>query len=465
MTGSRPRLGWILAAAIATVAAAAGPATAGSSASARPARSTEIAVGTLEDPVYVRELAEGRYLDGDLEGAVRLYLEVVRLSVAPAEKSAALVNAAWLEFLLGRGDAAVRALHTALRYDPDLEFDPRLFSAEFENLYLKARVLSVRERAHGPPAAASPEPPAPAGATAVYRRGVDRLEQGDTEAALELLQRAASLTYGNDGAQLDLRRTALLRLGLIYYERGQWGDAANAFEEAVGLRRSDAAAWKNLGLARLNQGDLPAAIEAFREAYAQLPGNGDNARNLARTLVQARHWDDAVSWIADAIRHHDRDAYLRLLLAEAQAGRGARERAAEAWRAAMQLDDSLDWAHGRQAALLLALSSFDSGDFAGAAATARAALGRDPRDAPFWNLLGLAQQASGQAAEARESFLAACDHDDGRAEYRNNLGRAYAAVGDLPRAEQEFVHALTLEPELPAAQANLAQVRKLLQQR
>ncbi len=458
MKRSRARAGiWAIAALV-----SAGPATAESSLNT--ARSAQIDTGTLEDPVYVRELAEGRYLEGDLEGAVRFYLEVARLSVAPAERSAALLNAGWLQFLLGREGPALTALHTALRYDPDLEFDARLFSPEFETLYLRARVLSVRESASRSSAATGPEPTRPARPETIYRQGVEKLDRGDVEGALALLQRAAALTYGPDDDRLDLRRTALLRLGLIYYERGQWGDAANAFEQAVGLQRSDASAWRSLGLARLKQGDLPAAIDAFREAYARLPGSPDNARSLARTLVEARRWDDAVSWIGDAIRHHDRDAYLRLQLGEAQAGRGSRQRAGEAWRAAMELDGSLDWAHGRRAALLLALASFESGDFADSAAVARAALERDPRDAAFWNLLGLSQQATGRMLEARESFLAACDHDDGRAEYRNNLGRAYAAVGDLPRAEQEFVHALTLEPELPAAQANLAQVRKLLQE-
>ena len=128
----------------------------------------------------------------------------------------------------------------------------------------------------------------------------------------------------------------------------------------------------------------------------------------------------------------------------------------------MELDDSLDWSFGRQAALQLGTASLEAGSFSDAAAVSRTALDHDAADAAFWNLLGLSLQASGEVVEARDAFLKACHHDDARAEYRNNLGRAYAAVGDLPRAEQEFVHALTLEPELPAAQANLAQVRKLL---
>lgn len=427
-----------------------------------PGRSLEIASGTMEDPVYVRQLAEGRYLDGDLESAVRLYLEVAKLPVEPREKSGALLNASWLQFLLGREDQALTVLHAALRFEPDMEFDARLFSPEFEQVYLKARLMIVREGGYRPSEPQLPVERPPTGAEAIYREGVDKLGRGDDDAALVLLQRAASLTYGADEGQLDVRRAALLRLGLLYYDRGQWGDAATAFEEAVSLDRSDTSAWKNLGLAKLNQGELADAIGAFREAYARQPGDSNNARNLAQALVRAERWDDAASWIADAIRHHQRDPHLWLLMAEAQTGRGARERAAEARRAAMDLDDSLDWTHGRQAALLLTLSHLEAERFADAAVLAKAALEHDPGDATFWNLLGLAQQASGRAVEARDSFLRACDHDAGRAEYRNNLGRAYAAVGDLPQAEQEFIHALTLEPELPAAQANLAQVRKLL---
>ncbi len=428
-------------------------------------RSLEIASGTMEDPVYVRELAEGHYLDGDLEAAVDLYLRVAKLAVEPHERSEALLNASWLQFLLGEESPALAAMHAALRFDPEMEFDARLFSPEFERLYLKARVLRAREGSARTASLPRTGGSAPTGAEVIYKQGVAKLEQGDEEAALELLQRAASLAYGQGAEQLELRRNALLRLGLLYYDRAQWGDAATAFEEAVGLNRSDAAAWKNLGLARSHQGELAAAVAAFQEAYAREPGSLDNARNLAQAVIDTKRWDDAASWIDDAVRHHERDAYLRLLLAQAHAGRGAHQRAAEAWRAAMDLDQSLDWAHGRQAALQLALARLEAKSFAEVATICHDALEHDPADAAFWNLLGLSQQASGDVAEARDSFLKACDHDDSRAEYRNNLGRAYAAVGNLPQAEQEFVHALTLEPDLPAAQANLAQVRKLLREK
>ncbi len=444
-----------------SLGAASAPAQAASVQSAR-----EIAPGTSEDPVFVRELAEGRYLDGELESAAQLYFEVARLTSDTAERSNALLNAAWLQLLLGERDDTLSTLRSALRVDPDIELDTRLYNSRFEKIFLEARSLSAPEVAATPPPiqptsrVATPNP-----ARRLYDQGVERQRQGDGDAALGLLQRAAAMTYADDSSQLALRRTALLRIGLLYFERSQFSDAATAFEEAVGLDRSDVSAWKNLGLARSKEGDRTAAIEAFREAYARQPGALENARNLAQALVRDQRWDDAVSWISDAVRHHERDAHLRLLLAESQKARGAQDRAAESWRAAMELDDSFEWEHGRQAAIWLGVAHLEAGRNAEAASVSREALERDPRDATFWNLIGLAQQADGEAAVARESFRKACEHDERRAEYRNNLGRAYAAVGDLAEAEREFVYALTLEPDLPAAQSNLAQVRKLLSSR
>ncbi len=419
--------------------------------------------GTLEDPVYVRELAEGRYLDGELEAAVELYYEVARLSEEVGERTEALVNAAWLQHLAGDSAEALRAMRSALRVDPDLEFDTRLFDPTFEKTYLRARVLALHEGVIPSAPAPRPTPSVPRESEAIstYREAISHLERGEEDRALALLQRAASLTQAQ-ASEPELRRKALLRIGLLYYDRRQWSDAAHAFEEAVALDRSDVSAWKNLGLAHSKGTETTRAIEAFREAYTRHPASVENAHNLGHALVQARSWDEAVSWMSDAVRHHARDAQLHNLLASSLSGRGSHQGAVRAWQKAMELDDEFEWKYGRQAALRLGLAHFEAGRHPEALSVARTALEHDSRDAVFWNLLGLAQHAAGDAPAARESFLLACDHDDRRAEYRNNLGRAYAAVGDLPQAEREFVYALTLEPNLPAAQTNLAQVRKLL---
>lgn len=422
-------------------------------------------IGTTRDASGLRHLAEGHYLDGDLGTAAQLYREAARLANDPGEKGESLVLAAWLEFLDDRPQDSHRSLAQALAIDPYLEFNAANFNKGFEQLYLRARVQSARDGALKPPPAVhvSIERPVVDPAANAYRLGLEQLEKGDADAALKALQHASALTYSGDDVDLNLRRKALLRTGLLYYERGQWGDAANTFEEAVGLDRNDADAWENLGLARERVGENAGAIEAFTEAYVLDPTTRERAHLLAQALVRSERWEDAASWVLDAIRHHERDAYLQLQLGVAQAGRGAFERAEVAWRKASELDTSLDWGFGRLASARLTSHHLDQGQFTEAVRVARLALEHDSADAHFWNLLGLAQQESGDLGSARQSFLTACNQDESRAEYRNNLGRAYAAAGDLALAEQAFVQALTLRPDLPTAQANLAQVRELQQ--
>jgi tetratricopeptide (TPR) repeat protein len=421
-----------------------------------------------QNAAYSRSLAESRYLDGDLESAVHLYLQASRLSTNAGERTSALVNAAWLEFLLGDEEQCSAILRAALRTDPGLALDERLYTDDFMSVFLRARLAAVREGLGGSNAVqdVSLARAAPSdGPRVIYAQALQRLEAKDLEGALGDFQRVAALTLDGQGEELELRRKSLVRIGWIYLQRDQWGDAARSYDDALGIDRSDAETWKSLGLARLRGQELSGAIAAFREAYALDPADLSTAHSLARSLVQAERWEDAVSWISDAVRHHERDAELQLQLGRAYAGRGSRRQAEAAWKLAMALDDSSDWALGHSAAMRLALALFDNGSHPESARVSQAAIERRPGDARFWNLLGLAQQEAGEVEPAVGSFQRACEHDPDRAEYRNNLGRALAATGDLAEAERAFVVALTLEPDSATAQANLSQVRARLRER
>ena len=422
--------------------------------------------GTAAEPVELLRLAEASYLEGDLATAERYYRRAANAAAEPSDRARSLLHAAWLEFSLGREESSLETLRTALRADPHLAFDASHFSAPFEQLYLRARVHIARESLHGTPtgvrvaAATATEPRIDQQARTAYDQALSLIEEGRSEDALASLQRAAALTYGAESPDLDLRRSSLLRSGLVYFERAQWDDAAAAFEGALALDSRDAEAWNNLGLARRKAGD-PAALDAFREAYVLEPTDNGHARNLAQALVGSERWEDAVSWLLDAVRHHDRDAYLQLQLGVAQSGRGASNRAHVAWRRAMEIDGSLDWEHGRLAAERLALDLYERGDFESTAEIAGRSLEHDSAQARLWNLLGLARHEQGNLAGARRAFQDACGVDGSSAQYRNHLGRTLAALGDLEGAEDAFVQALTLDPALSSAQTNLAQVRKL----
>ena len=416
------------------------------------------------EPAEIRRLAESKYLDGDLAAAMHFYRELSRLEPTPESKARALVHTAWLETLLDEPEAAFETLERALNVDPDLRVEARLFNEEFERIYLRARVQAIQEERHERARWQTEPTPAPGPRPRdVYQAAVGRLGQGRSDEALSLFQRAAALTYGSSTeAHLEIRRPALVHTGILFYARQQWADAATAFEAALELDRSDVSVWRNLGLAQLQQDDLPKAIEALLEAYTREPGTVDHALSLGTALVRAERWDDTVSWLDDATRHHPREALLWNHLALAHAARGATDRARQAWSRAIQVDSSLDGSLASRAALRLGLSYYEAQEWEAAERTAAEALESDPREAALWNLLGLAQQARGETIDARQAFLHACLHDESSARYRNNLGRAYAEVGNLVEAEEAFVHALTLEPGFDPARQSLARVRQQL---
>lgn len=73
------------------------------------------------------------------------------------------------------------------------------------------------------------------------------------------------------------RDGALLRysLGNEWLKAGDPARAAGHFREAVGLDPRYSAAWKQLGKALEAAGDLPAALEAFRQGVSVATARGD----------------------------------------------------------------------------------------------------------------------------------------------------------------------------------------------
>ncbi|MFT3962734.1 tetratricopeptide repeat protein [Propionivibrio sp.] len=73
------------------------------------------------------------------------------------------------------------------------------------------------------------------------------------------------------------RDGALLRysLGNEWLKAGDPARAAGHFREAVGLDPRYSAAWKQLGKALEAIGDLPAALEAFRQGVSVATARGD----------------------------------------------------------------------------------------------------------------------------------------------------------------------------------------------
>ena len=73
------------------------------------------------------------------------------------------------------------------------------------------------------------------------------------------------------------RDGALLRysLGTEWLKSGDPGKAAGYFREALAVDRNYSAAWKQLGKALNDQGQLAAALEAYQEGVSVATAKGD----------------------------------------------------------------------------------------------------------------------------------------------------------------------------------------------
>jgi tetratricopeptide (TPR) repeat protein len=84
------------------------------------------------------------------------------------------------------------------------------------------------------------------------------------------------------------------------YDRGvrariakDWVAAADAFNQAVGLRPEFADAWNELGFALRNQGRYPEALDAYGEALRLRPDFPEALEYLGEAYVKLKRLDDA----------------------------------------------------------------------------------------------------------------------------------------------------------------------------
>ncbi len=126
-------------------------------------------------------------------------------------------------------------------------------------------------------------PEAPDG-TAVLRDAVDPLlvghrlmEAGEYELALRAYYRAGA-DYGTTADVLTALGSANLRLGRI-------GQAETLLREATDVAPEFPAAWNNLGVALMEQGEYGEARQVFRHAYALDSGQSDSIRENLRLAI------------------------------------------------------------------------------------------------------------------------------------------------------------------------------------
>lgn len=428
----------------------------------------------------LHRLAGERYAEGDLQSATQLYLEIAQMETSDDARAQAFVTAGWLQHLQQKDLAALDSLIQALTIDPQYPFDASHYNRDFEVLYKRGldevarrRQRQAAQKVQEGLVAMEAEQDSvarlrlqealdltPDSAVAIYNLALLDLRQGAEEQAMTGFERVAALTFNEDSAgAANLRAKAQTSIGIIFFNRGEWQDAEEAYLEATRAQPEDVLAWKNLGRVRLEQENYPGAVQALQTASGIEPEDPGLAMDLARALIDSARGPEAVDLLTASLELHSQNAALWSSLGRAHRQLGSPDQAALAFQRAIEADPSNAAHEAAPAAVQIAWIRYQQGTFDDAVELARQATQWDPGYASAWHVLGLAQQAAGDLDAAAQSLDRATTLEPTRADFFLDLGHVLVADNALQPAETAFSRALSLDPSSEAAKRNLEIVR------
>lgn len=142
-------------------------------------------------------------------------------------------------------------------------------------------------------------------------------------------------------------RFAWSAFGLAHAGLGQWDRAADCYRKAATADPNNQLMFELLGEALQENGDMPGAIAAWRQALRLQPAFLDASLNLAVALAQTGNTDEAVKLLTAALAAHPReehsdDAYVNLGTVYMHSGDW--DAAEDAYQHALELNPDLSFA-------------------------------------------------------------------------------------------------------------------------
>lgn len=330
----------------------------------------------------------------------------------------------------------------------------------------------------------------PAGRAGLGRLALDAgdatLAVGHLRAALDAQPEATALRYSLGLAYRDLGRTdeardllaetggdpvrypdpLMSQLALRYEgdgtasagraaRRGDLGEAAEGFREAVAANPGDLASRRSLGLALARTGDLDGAREQFRAILERDPQNASAQLELGTVALAAGDFEAGIAGLQKAVDMAPEFREARQRLARALAAAGRLDEAIPHQRKAVELDPRDPAGH-----LGLARGLLEAGRPAEARQAVDQLLELAPGDLDGLILRGRIAAAQGdpETAEADFSRVAGLTSAtaDQKARGEFNLALLRQAQSRIPEAIERYRQALAFDPQHREALFNLA---------
>jgi serine/threonine protein kinase/tetratricopeptide (TPR) repeat protein len=208
-----------------------------------------------------------------------------------------------------------------------------------------------------------------------------------------------------------------------------------------------------LGAVLVQEGEVPLAVEALRQAQQRRPDDFWINNNLAEYLLELRppQTEEAVALMRVAVALRPDSPVVRLNLGYALRKHGKNAEAEAAYRKALAIQPGYASAHLN----LGALFCDERHDYPRALAAFREAIRLEPGLANAHRNLGVALAKQGKPAEAEAAFRQALRLRKNWAEAHNELGLALASQGRHAEAAGHFRKAAQFKKEYPEAHGNL----------
>jgi len=244
---------------------------------------------------------------------------------------------------------------------------------------------------------------------------------------------------------------ALHLLGVVSLQQGDCQAACELIEQAIGRQPGNPAYYSNLAEAYRAGGQLERALDCCRKALALDPDCVEAANNLGLTLLAQGDAASAIPQFQAALKIRPDLAILHNNLGNAFRLQGQVTEAIASFRRALDLDPQLAESHSNLGQLLLERYERDQ-----ALVHCREAVRLCPEMPEAHNNLGNVLRDIGQPKEALECYREALRLDPEQALTLSNMGQALQEEGNLQEAIQWYQAALEREPTSPRILCNFA---------
>lgn len=214
----------------------------------------------------------------------------------------------------------------------DLDDDPELPSGEDDPILEAGQRLNAGD-AQGAldvvdaALAKTPEDP-----ELYFARGLALQELGKDEPALEAWNKAVELD-----AKMFAAHSAI---GTVHLDAGRFGEARAAFEAALAIKPDHAVVHHNLGVLENELGHPELAVVHLEEAHRLSPNDADTLLELAVAKDKSGDKPGAIETVKQAGEIAPQDPFVQTVVGDVLTSAGQHDDAIVAYRAALDADDS-----------------------------------------------------------------------------------------------------------------------------